>query len=967
MRTNSTRYLLYILTTLLVFPAATSQAFQQTPPDHLNVLFLGDNGHHQPENRAHQIQPYMAARGIHVVYSDHTADLNDETLRNYHVLVLYGNTPHITPDQERALFDFVERGGGLVPVHAGIAMFANSDAYTSLVGGTFKSHGHGTFTTRFLEPDHPALAGVEPFESWDETYIHMRHNPDKTVLSVQEENGYEEPWTWVRTHGKGRVFYTAWGHDERTWSNPGFHKLLEQGIRWAAGDWALAADWTRPALTYGEGSMPYYPPGMGWGVTGDPVTDIQHPLSPEASLAQTYTEPGFRLELFAAEPDIINPIDMDWDERGRLWVVETLDYPNTFTEDRQGNDRIKILEDTDNDGRADKITIFAEDLNIPTSLVLARGGVIVAQAPDMLFLQDTDGDDKADVKEVLFTGWGTFDTHAGPNNLRYGFDNQIWGAVGYSSFNGAVNGDSMKFGQALFRFSPDGSSMEHMATFNNNTWGLAISEDGYVFGSTANRNPSNFMAIPERYYTRIGDGKPHVLNTIADKSNFYPITDRVRQVDQHGHYTSGAGYELYTARNYPQAYWNKVAFIGGPTGHLLGKFMHEPDGSGFKAINAGNMVASRDEWFSPVQSRVGPDGAVWFIDWYNLIIQHNPTPPGFDNGEGNAYEIALRDQTHSRIYRLVPDGMPLNTDEHLVEATEDMLIERLQSSNMFWRHMAQRLIVENTHTELAPELIALVQDESRDALGLNAPAIHAIWALHGLGLLHGEGAALSAVYDAFYHPSTAVRRAALQAVPRDEHLLDHILQAGLLPEPTVPENMDYTVGLNRMHPANANLRLTALLALADVPYSEKAAETIAYAVYVPENINDLHIRDASIAAGMQHDYHFLAAAIKHTLASEDTVYTANRTTIISRVAGRYAATGAPQGLSGIIASLQDATDMTVSATLQALHAHWPAGVTPSLTEVDRSHLQALVGGLLDEDKTVLGELAEKWGLQDLLE
>ena len=179
------------------------------------------------------------------------------------------------------------------------------------------------------------------------------------------------------------------------------------------------------------------------------------------------------------------------------------------------------------------------------------------------------GDDRADRKEVLFTGWGTFDTHAGPNNLRYGLDNHVWGAVGYSAFNGEVGGDSMRFGQALFRFDPDGSFLEHMATFNNNTWGLTFSEEGYVFGSTANRNPSMHAAIPERYYERLGEEGPHVLKTIADASNFYPITDRVRQVDQHGHYTSGAGYELYTARAFPKPYWNSTAFIGGPYGPFI--------------------------------------------------------------------------------------------------------------------------------------------------------------------------------------------------------------------------------------------------------------------------------------------------------------------------------------------------------------------------------------------------------------
>ncbi|MDZ7691170.1 MAG: PVC-type heme-binding CxxCH protein [Balneolaceae bacterium] len=160
----------------------------------------------------------------------------------------------------------------------------------------------------------------------------------------------------------------------------------------------------------------------------------QKALSPEKSMERMILPPGFKVELFAAEPDIVNPIAMNWDEQGRLWVVESIEYPypREFWPDGGGKDKIMILEDTDNDGRADTFTEFADSLNIPTSLTFANGGVIVHQAPQTLFLKDTDGDDKADVRQVLFEGWSQYDTHAGPNHLRYGLDNWIWGAVGYS-------------------------------------------------------------------------------------------------------------------------------------------------------------------------------------------------------------------------------------------------------------------------------------------------------------------------------------------------------------------------------------------------------------------------------------------------------------------------------------------------------------------------------------------------------
>ncbi|MFK7845104.1 MAG: PVC-type heme-binding CxxCH protein [Rhodothermales bacterium] len=952
-----TKSLILLLLTIFFTQLSTGQS-----TDRLRVLFLGDNGHHEPAKRMLQIYPFMAERGIQLVYTDDASELNPENLAQYHALMFFGNTPHISPSEETALLDFVANGKGLVTLHAGVAMFANSDAYTNLVGGTFKSHGVGTFTVNHVRPNHPAIKGVAPFTSWDESYIHMRHNPDKTILAFHEEDGRREPWTWVRNHGEGRVFYTAWGHDERTWSKEGFHQLVERGLRWAVGDWALDADWAPAALTYEEdGKMPYYPAGEGWGVTGEPFTEAQTPLSPAASIEQAFVEPGFHMELYAAEPEIINPIDMTWDERGRLWVVETIDYPNEFKPERKGLDRIKILEDTDGDGRADKSTIFAEGLNIPTSLVLSNGGVIVAQAPDMLFLKDTDGDDRADVHEVLFSGWGTNDTHAGPNNLRYGLDNQIWGAVGYSAFRGSLNGkDSLRFGQAIFRFDTDASKIEHMATFNNNTWGLSFSEDGFVFGSTANGNPSMHSAIPERYYKRLKtDAKSHVLNTIADDASFFPIAPKVRQVDWHGKYTAGSGYEIYSARSFPKEYWNRVGFIGGPTGHLLGKFIHEPAGSGFTAMNDWNMVASRDEWFSPIQIRVGPDGALWVIDWYNLIIQHNPQPPGFELGEGNAYENELRDKQHSRIYRIVHKDMPATNEMNLANASAQALVDALQSDNMFWRTMGQRLLVERGNTDVLPQLYNLIEDERVDEIGLNPAAIHALWTLHGLGALDGSNTkALSVATHALHHPSSGVQRAALMTLPRTYELLDAMLQAGMLPDPAVPEGMSYTVPTSMMDAAKAQTRLAAVLAVADIPYSEHAGKAVADLIGVPDNVNDEGIRTAAMAAGIQHGQAFLSHAMKLE-SSSDTTYTKNLQEVLSTVSGQLAASGTSEDLGDLLQSLEGADPKIAGAMLDGMAANWPQDLQPVFEAMEQSRMTEFYERLATIS-TAFGAIVERW-------
>ena len=206
------------------------------------------------------------------------------------------------------------------------------------------------------------------------------------------------------------------------------------------------------------------------------------------------------------------------------------------------------------------------------------------------------------------------------------------------------------------------------------------------------------MPIPNRYYESVRGMAPSVLQNMADSNRFFPITENVRQVDWHGGFTAGAGSALYTARTYPKHYWNRTAFVAEPTGHLVATFTLHPDGTDFHSHNAWNLVASDDEWTSPILAEVGPDGQVWVIDWYNFIVQHNPTPKGYRTGKGSAYETPLRDKTHGRIYRIVAkDGKPSDRPK-LSKDDPKGLVAALKNDNMFWRLHAQRLLVERGDT-----------------------------------------------------------------------------------------------------------------------------------------------------------------------------------------------------------------------------------------------------------------------------
>ena len=434
--------------------------------------------------------------------------------------------------------------------------------------------------------------------------------------------------------------------------------------------------------------------------------------------------------------------------------------------------------------------MFADNLSIPTSLAFARGGVVLFQVPHTVFLRDTNGDDQADEKQVLFTGWGTGDTHAGPSNLRYGLDGYLYGMVGYSSFDGTVGGEKHRFGQGFYRFKPDGSKLEFLRSTSNNSWGVGFSEEGHLFGSTANGNPSVHMAIPNRYYESVRGWSSTVLGTIADSTRFYPVTEKIRQVDYHGSFTAAAGHALYTARTYPQQYWNQTAFITDPTGHLAATFTLQPNGSTFRSHYGWNLLASDDEWCAPVMAEVGPDGNVWVIDWYAYIVQHNPTPPGFQTGKGNAYVTELRDKKHGRIYRLVAKGSESAKPAApftLKDASASKLVATLRNDNMLWRNHAQRLLVERNQKDVVPALIELAQDKNVDAIGLNAGVTHALWTLHGLGALDGSSAEATAVaVAALKHRSAGVRRNAVQVLPRNAESLQAIAKAEMLKDPSPP-------------------------------------------------------------------------------------------------------------------------------------------------------------------------------------
>lgn len=858
---------------------------RQAVPRRAEVLFLGNESkHHDSGKYAPWLAIAMFKKGINLTYTTSPDHLNAENLDKYDGLIIYANHDEITPTQEEALRDFVEGGKGLIPIHSAAGCFRNSDWYINVIGGAFKSHGVGTFTAQITNASHPVMQGISPFETWDETYVHDRINTDMTVLMERIEGEHHEPYTWVRNQGDGRVFYTAFGHNDSTWMKRDFQKLVTNGVLWAVGDDVkdLVERLQIPDVDI------YAPKEISDYTKRYEVPKMQEALSPAESQKLTQVPVDFEMLLFAAEPDIVNPIAMAWDERGRLWIVEATDYPNNFREtDGAANDKIKICEDTNGDGKADKFTVFADSLNIATSLVFAGGGVIVSAPPHFVFLKDTNGDDKADTRENIITGWGKSDTHAGPSNLKYGFDNRIWGVLGYSGFDGTLDGEHLNFPQGVYRFRPDGKNFEFLASTSNNTWGLGFSEDNNVFISTANNTHSAYYSMPARYMQRRmpefdpnGSSRNRVqpVEKIDGHYDAHAMTPNLRQVDVVGGFTSAAGHNLYTARNFPKEYWNRIAFINEPTVRLVHNAIIEPNGSGFVEKDGWNFLASADEWFGPVHTEVGPDGAVWVADWYNFIIQHNvfverQAPsimvlPFTDQpqGQGNAFESQLRDTNHGRIYRIVYKKARKYTPLDLSGKQIPDLLLALEHDNMFWRMTAQRLLVEAKDAAAIPGLYAIINNREVDEIGLNSPAVHALWTLHGLGAFNGNNDEARQVnIKALSHPAAGVRKAAVEVLPRDDNGVEALIQSNILND------------------ADLNVRLTALKTIAAFPPSRELGRLVFEAVRKDENATDAWLPAALLAAAVAHEDGFLAAAGKDPAVVNNTLETTFSQRLVSAV------------------------------------------------------------------------------------
>ena len=434
------------------------------------------------------------------------------------------------------------------------------------------------------------------------------------------------------------------------------------------------------------------------------------PLTPAQAIAKMKVPPGFRVELVASEPALQNPVAMAFDDRGRIFVTESFEYPRR--EPGPGRDKIKILEDKDGDGVAETVKVFAEGLNIPSGIAVGHGGVWVANAPDLLFLEDTDGDDVADKKTVIVTGFGRDDTHELPNALTWGPDGCLYGLNGV--FNRSVikqDGRVFDFTCALFRIDPITKKFDLFCEGTSNPWGVAFDHEGSAFISACVIDHL-WHLTESAYYLRQGGPYP-------------PHTWHAESIVKHSHQMAAyCGIEYFDSPAYPKQYRDKL-YMGNIHGGCLNCDRVERAGATYRGFGEEDFLTANDVWFMPVAQKVGPDGCMFVLDWYDRYHCYqdaNADPAGVDRG-------------HGRLYRIVHGQRPTPKVKDFDKLTNIELEKLLSDENIFNRQRAQLKLQERR----------VLTKDSASAVRLQAIVLntelpmkyrmHSLWALIGSGAM----------------------------------------------------------------------------------------------------------------------------------------------------------------------------------------------------------------------------------------
>ncbi|MBD3675199.1 MAG: HEAT repeat domain-containing protein [Planctomycetaceae bacterium] len=445
----------------------------------------------------------------------------------------------------------------------------------------------------------------------------------------------------------------------------------------------------------------------------DPFRSQVRPTDPLTPIEQQETfrlPPGFQIELVAAEPDILKPMNLAFDVRGRLWASMSQEYPYAATGDRKPQDCIKILEDTTGDGRFDKIVTFADGLNIPIGLYPYKNGVIAWSIPYIWYLEDTNDDDKADKRTILYGPMGyERDTHGMNNGFTRGFDGWMYACHGFNNQTTVSGADgheiTMQSGNT-YRLRLNGERIEQFTHGQVNPFGMAQDSLGNLFTADCHSKPI-YQLVEGGYYPSFG--KPH------DGLGFVPPMMN----HLHGS-TAIAGVAIYEDDLFPPEYRGDF-FSGNVMTSRINRNRIEQHGATLKAIEQPDFLTTSDPWFRPVDVQLGPDGALYVADFYNRIIGHYEVPldhPGRDRTSGRIWRITHTDADHAG---------RAHSQKRLPELSLKELIRELGHPNQTRRMLVTDYLSDTIGESAIPALYQALAESSEPAVIANA-----LWVLYRL-------------------------------------------------------------------------------------------------------------------------------------------------------------------------------------------------------------------------------------------
>ena len=746
----------------------------------LRVLVTSDNNAFR--------DPYAAAlkaAGAQVV----TATEPDEAkLSHADVVVIHREKfEAFTVATQTALTAFSQRGGGIVAVNAAIA--AGDVAWgKAALGGAWDENESRKFSSKMMlyvvSNSHPIVKDSSPFDINDDTLYDLTLSDNIFVLgSAFTPKGRDtkrgdgpkvpgrdvrasiydlQPQMWTYEDAKHRAAVFLQGAPD-TLAHASLRSFILRAVAWTA-----KRENTDEFCNKADLANLRYPLGG--------------PLRAADSIKQFKLQPGFVANVVAEEPLINKPIAVQWDGKGRMWVAETPEYPNgrrplvapAWKEtgvldpghyERPARDSISMLEDTDGDGKMDKKNVFYTGLELVTGFCMHGDGVIAVAQPSIVWLRDTDGDGKAETVIPLFNGFAPGDTHFVSNHFIAAPDGWIYASTGSGAdtLNPATNKLVAKISPGVFRFKPDGSAIEQVASQGGNSFGCEVTSDMEIFhGKATSGNPIQYVVLPEWVLARAPNTKAQAFYAVNPGRTVArtDLPDRapIMQIDQVGRYSAACSTAVYEGGAWPKEYDGKI-FTSEPILDIIHHEALKPDGPVLKGeliLPNSEWLRSTDFWFCPIDVSFGPDGAMYILDFNTPVVTHNDTR-GPQHSKSGASVRPDRDSYFGRIYRIQNQSALKVQIPDLYHANAIALVAAFKHPNKVVRFNAIRILIEKAGelgAQAVPALTAMATSEPF------VPArILALWALNRLNQL--KDPTLQAAFEA---PDAGVRKNAMLIV-----------------------------------------------------------------------------------------------------------------------------------------------------------------------------------------------------------